>query len=483
VSAQAQRATRASAARASAAGTESAKTLSKQWFEGCFGAFIGLTLLKFGNPPIMERWVTTPTDIYQVLLGYPWPISWAYALLVVMAVWGLTVASWKFRCPCWLVVMPLLWFAWQLLSSTQTVDGRLTGPALLHFGACVTCFYLGFFALGRVERLTWFWLGLSAGFLLAMAVGWEQHFGGLEATRRYFKLYQSELFPHGEVPPEYLKKMASNRIFATFFYPNTLAGGVLLLLAPILGAVSQAKRLFTAAARGFLMAIISLAALACLYWSASKGGWLLMLLLGLIALLRLPLLWRIKVTIIAILLIIGLAGFWWKHSAFFERGATSVSARFDYWRAALETARTHPLLGTGPATFSVAYAKLKKPDSEMTRLTHNDYLEQASDSGIPGCLTYILFIAGVLVYTSPFRFQPKVKPSGNPTEQIDRQKPADVSGGVLVSGDWVFFAIWLGVLGWALQQAAEFGLYIPALAWPALTFMGWLTRRVGEVSN
>ena len=36
------------------------------------------------------------------------------------------------------------------------------------------------------------------------------------------------------------------------------------------------------------------------------------------------------------------------------------------------------------------------------------------------------------------------------------------------------FAIWLGVLGWSLQGLFEFGLYIPALAWPAFTFLGWL---------
>jgi hypothetical protein len=39
------------------------------------------------------------------------------------------------------------------------------------------------------------------------------------------------------------------------------------------------------------------------------------------------------------------------------------------------------------------------------------------------------------------------------------------------------FAVWLGVLGWALQGLLEFDLYIPALAWPALTLLGWLLGR------
>ena len=43
--------------------------------------FLGLTLLKFGNPPIMEKFVAAPANIYELVLGYPWPISWAYLAL------------------------------------------------------------------------------------------------------------------------------------------------------------------------------------------------------------------------------------------------------------------------------------------------------------------------------------------------------------------------------------------------------------------
>ena len=40
-------------------------------FTAAFGAFLGLALLKFGNPPIIERPVTTPTNANQFVLGYP----------------------------------------------------------------------------------------------------------------------------------------------------------------------------------------------------------------------------------------------------------------------------------------------------------------------------------------------------------------------------------------------------------------------------
>jgi uncharacterized RDD family membrane protein YckC len=36
------------------------------------------------------------------------------------------------------------------------------------------------------------------------------------------------------------------------------------------------------------------------------------------------------------------------------------------------------------------------------------------------------------------------------------------------------FAVWTGVFGLALQSFVEFGLYIPALAWPFFLLLGWL---------
>ena len=186
-----------------------------------------------------------------------------------------------------------------------------------------------------------------------------------------------------------------------------------------------------------------------------------MLLLGLIVLLRLPFRRQLKAALIAAVLLAGLAGFFWEHAAFFQKGATSVSARFDYWRAALQITRDHPFFGTGPGTFAIPYAKLKRPESEMARLVHNDYLEQAADSGLGGLVIYGLFVAGALVWSFRRGVWPMIAPLGS-------QRRSDYVNNSLR------FAVWLGVLGWCLQGFVEFGLYIPASAWPAFTFLGWL---------
>ena len=370
-------------------------------FAVLFGAFLGLCLLKFGNPPITEKWVTAPEGFWEFLLGYPWPIAWAYGLLALVGVVGMAVAQRKSAAAWWLVALPLVWLAWQVLAGTHSVDPGLTKPTLKHFAACVVCFYFGYFCLSRVKRIGLFWVGLVCGLLMVVVAGWEQQFGGLKETRRYFFLY---IYPQlKEVSPEYMKKMRSDRIFSTLFYPNTLAGGLLLLLPASLAALWQPRQLLTAAARCFLIGLVGVASLACLYWSGSKGGWLLMLMLGLMVLLRLRFNQRLKVALVTGVLLVGLAGFFLRHAGFFQKGATSVSARFDYWRAAVQTAKEKPLFGTGPGTFAIPYQKIKRPESEMARLAHNDYLEQASDSGLVGLLTYALFIAGALIRGFPRR--------------------------------------------------------------------------------
>src|SRR5207249_4445573 len=157
-------------------------TLPARIFAACFGAFLGLSLLKFGNPPIMEKWVTTPDNIWEFLLGYPWPISWAYWMLAFLSLFGLVIALNLplTRTPTsaqppdtrpsplvprpsplvWLIALPLLWLLWQCFSAMNSVDGELSKATLKHFAACVVCFYLGFFSMRTLKSPWPFWFGL-----------------------------------------------------------------------------------------------------------------------------------------------------------------------------------------------------------------------------------------------------------------------------------------------------------------------------------
>src|SRR6266699_1757368 len=53
------------------------------------GFFFGLCLLKFGNPPIMEKFVEAPKGAFELLAMTPWPLRWAYWLLGSLTLLGL----------------------------------------------------------------------------------------------------------------------------------------------------------------------------------------------------------------------------------------------------------------------------------------------------------------------------------------------------------------------------------------------------------
>lgn len=415
-------------------------------FAALAGLFLGLALLKFGNPAILDHLVARPREYLEFVIQ-PWPLAWGYGLLALVAVLGLVAADWRLPRPRWPVFLPLAWLAWQFLAAASTTDARLTAVTLPYFTATVAGFYLGLFALAPSPRLSIFWVALIGCFSAVLILGFQQQFGGLEEVRK--AVYAQPDWQ--KLPADYLKRLATNRIFATLLYPNALAGVILLLLPAAAAATWQLAERLAVWPRRMLVGVLVAAGLACLYWTKSKAGWLIALGLGLLWFWRLPVARKLKLALAGLAVVVGLAGFALRFAGYFERGATSASARLEYWRAGWQTACAHPVFGAGPGTFAASYRAIKPPGAEMAMLTHNDYLQQASDSGFPGAVLYLAFVGGSLV-------------------GLRRRAGADP----------LTFAVWLGLLGWAVQSLAEFGLYVPAVGWAAFWFLGWLWGVAGE---
>lgn len=403
---------------------------------------MAIALLKFGNPIILDRLIDPPTNIWEVLFQ-PWPIAWGYGALFGCLLLGLATLRLGLPKPRHVAIVLCVWLGWQAVAAVSSIEPRLTRPVLVHFTACVVCFFAGLFGLARADKPKLFWLPVLVAFAYVLWMGFEQHYGGLEATRKMF--YERPDWQ--QYPPEYIKKIESHRIFSTLVYPNALAGAILLLLPAMLVVAWNLTARLQPLSRAVIVGVLGYTAVACLVWSGSKSGWLIALVLLLAVLLRQPFSKRAKYILVLALLAAGLTGFFVRYAAYFGRGAPSVSARFEYWKAGLTTAIENPVLGTGPGTFSVAYRKIKPPEAEMAQLTHNDYLQQASDSGLIGFLAYTVFVVGSLVML------PKLCRLGHRSD---------------------LFAMWLGLLGWSLQSGVEFLLYIPALAWMAFAMFGWL---------
>jgi O-antigen ligase len=418
------------------------------------GLFFFIVILKFSSPVVMDRYIDVPNDLTSAFYGL-WPPHWSAWLFVPVALVGLWAVELNRIKLHWILFLPLIWLGWEMLSATQTVSLPLTKLTMTHFVVCVSLFYLGFFARKGMLNPWPIWAGIGLALCWSMRAGLEQHFGGLEATRRMLKESPESfgLDPQMLANPDYLKRIAGNRIFGTFSgYPNSLAGGIVLLLPLTLVFLWRLTAKVQRSIRVLFVLILGGCGLSCLYWSGSKAGWLVALVVGMAALAHsaLPLKWRRW--LIYGVLVAGVAAFVFKYAGFFQKERNSVGARFAYWRAALLVVNHHPLMGTGPGTFQIPYAQFKHPDDEMAKLCHNDYLEQASDSGSLGFLSYSL-----MIFTLLFKLY----------RYITSKTPLD----------WLNYAIWLGVFGLCLHSLVEFHLYVPALAWPMFFLNGWLMSR------
>jgi hypothetical protein len=441
-----------------------------------FGLFLGLALVKFGNPIILDSKVSAP-GTFSEALSQSWPPRWSFWFLLPILFAGVWIAVGKKKSwpgLRWLWVLPLAWFVWQIFSATQSVDHTLTLLTLGHFGGCVACYFLGVWLIGSETSFRFLLIGILAGFAFCLVRATDQKLfefpqerqALLEGERTGWTNFTADAVQQLKADdvivttngvdvanPMMLQKYEKSRVFGTLVYPNALAGVVLLLFPVTITLAVFGTRRFRIFTRVAAIALALFLAFGVLFWTGSKSGWLIALVMLGAWLFRLKWSARLKYLALALVAIAGIGAFAVRFHSYFSAGATSVSARFDYWHAAIQNTAQHPLFGSGPGTFEHPYALLKRPESEMARLVHNDYLEQFSDSGIPGGVSYAAWI-GLLFVVVARKFWRAPEP--------------------------IYFAVVLGLAGWFAQGLSEFSLYIPALAWTAFALAGAVLNVAGN---
>lgn len=468
----------------------------------CSGLLLMFGLLKFGTPIILQDQIETPQGWIQWLF-FPWPIQSAYIMFAILGVAAVRMLPFRAKKMPKFLWLPVAWLGWQFLSAFFTIDQQLTQMVLAHFLVLVGLFYIGFFLLAKNDSLKGVAGPATLGLVLALWTATEQKFGGLEATKQaipqspYFDtgMIWSQVYPKpfldkaiedqawlqnlraddaflqqtaqtlGLTPLlasqgskgsqlerdlAFLEKIGKNRVFGTFGgYPNALAAAIWLLLPLGLCCVWRTTHRLQKPSRILITGLVVCWALGCVVWSGSKGGWLIGMLVACLVFLLTRVPKSFKFALVLVVMIGGSSAFAWKYQSYFEKGATSVGARFEYWKAGWQTSLDYPVLGSGPGTFMRSFSKIKPEDAEMTRLTHNDYLQQASDSGWPSAIMFLAWIGGSLWF-----LRPKV-----------------------IGKDLVYELVWIGLVALAFQNTIEFGLYIPALSWPFFLLLGWMLGR------
>ncbi len=372
-----------------------------------------LAPLKFGGLWSAGAIAVFPLDVWEWLFA-----AWPPPLMPTLCGLGLLLVLYAYRAaapgqqleedlssvsPQTTLVLLLLATMPGLINTTAWYEAQLF---LWHLtGAAAIAFAINIMLRAEpVHTRTWLTSTVAVVGLWVAFQGWRQvPGGGLEET---LKLAQEMTARNAaELPRAMAARLEGGRAFGSFFLPNSYAAhliltGPLLFVCSIFATSSLTRNLekhpklqLKSSAAFKIVGCVAIAFLAsvwggALFFSKSRAALVVAIMTftcagGLILPGR-----KKKIAALGICLIAGCAFF---SSVQHGRSFSSLSARFDYWRAAQQMTLESPVVGKGIYEFFPYYMRYKTADSEETRLPHNAVLNFASQSGILAGLVYLLF--------------------------------------------------------------------------------------------
>ena len=123
----------------------------------------------------------------------------------------------------------------------------------------------------------------------------------------------------------------------------------------------------------------------------------------------------------------------------------SLAARLVAWTHTLRIVNDYPILGSGLGTFTEAWLRYYPPGTaNVWKEAHNDYLQAAAETGVPGLL---LLAAGLWVFLGRYLFRAQ--------RVVRGQTPADLS---------IHHGIGIGLLSILCHEWVDFSLHVGAIA-------------------
>ncbi len=415
----------------------------KNWFAFGLAAVAFLAPLKFGTPVMLQSHVQPPANVFEWLF-YSWPNELAVILVFAAFIWLVLDRERMLARVDLLFVLPLMFLLTQALAAPGTICRQTTVDTLMLFAAGALLFYVAAWYLRDGAATAQVFGGLALATLLVCVLALEQHFGGLQRTREYMAMYVDT----SKAPKNLLLRMTSHRVFASFVYPNALAGFLVVAFAPTLAWIWARARGWDTRVKWLALLFAAGVMVFCLMLTGSRGGFVAFAVMALTALwCQVPKGGRRSaaamggvVVALAVIFVLGHRG------GLLHFGTKSLEARTDYWRGALAIIKDHPWGGTGPGTFGSIYPKYKTALTEEAQAVHNNYLQMWSDSGLPAFLAFVLLWA--VAVRDAFR--------------LTRRR----------AGDAAAVAICAALMGWTVHGLVDFDLYVPGVTLPVFILLG-----------
>lgn len=222
--------------------------------------------------------------------------------------------------------------------------------------------------------------------VLIVSYGIHQYFWGLESTREMM-MKQPEMMK--SVSETYLDRIASNRIFATFVYPNTFAGYLLMIYPVVFFSVflEKQKSIFR-----YINILILAMILPVFAATESMGGWFCFLIVSFLILLFFIIPKKYYFYACTAILLIAIFLIYAGIKIGTLPKIASLVDRANYWIAAIEIFKKYPFFGTGPGNFSHFYLQFKLPGAMEAKFAHNLFFEILVSTGLIGCILFFLSI-------------------------------------------------------------------------------------------
>ncbi|MCX8082445.1 MAG: O-antigen ligase family protein [bacterium] len=279
-------------------------------------------------------------------------------------------------------ILLLLYFT---ISSISTGISPIKGTGV-GFNAQILAYWCIFFLVKEVfktvdEKKILLFTIIISGFLICI-YGIDQYFFGLKQTKEFI-YSRPELLK--TLPPTFLERIQSNRVFATFIYPNIFAS-FLLFLIPLSFFLSISRE-------RIILRVIAMATLILSLWNifltGSSGGiYILLFVLQIITIFLIFDTRRLRI-ILPALIIFEMLFMYGGYTAGKLPKMSSFVDRVNYWKAATTVFKEHPLVGVGPENYKYYYLKYKTPGAMEAKHPHSIFFASLAETGIVG--TFFLF--------------------------------------------------------------------------------------------
>lgn len=291
------------------------KTTAKNIILICTGLLIFIAPLKFGMP--------IDFDNHEV-----WTIGIA-VLFALWLIWGAVNGKVRIRYS-FLDIAILIFLASACISAFRAPNIHKAHLCLTQYLSYAAIYFLILNILEDEKDLRFLLSTMLFAAVLISLYAIYQYYIGLPETREF----ASQYFSGGL--PEYVKdRLASNRVFSTFIYPNTLAG-YLFLCIPL--ALVMKKR------------------------------------------------WIRILTIL--ILIYALTLTFYRGSGSVNKITNTLIFRWQNWTAGLRMIEKYPIFGVGTYNFSIFYPLYKLGIAEEVQNAHNNFLQIFAEQGIIGFMSF-----------------------------------------------------------------------------------------------